>query len=74
MAELVTALKENRVVEMFGAGTAAIVSPVYKLNYKGVDYTVPCKNGVAGDLAQRLLNSIMAIQYGEVDHPWSIVI
>jgi len=74
MTELVSALKENRVVEMFGAGTAAIVSPVYKLNHKGVDYTVPCKDGVAGELAQRVLNSIMAIQYGEVDHPWSVVI
>jgi len=74
MSELTAALNENRVLEMFGAGTAAVVSPVHKINYKGVDYKVPCKDGVAGEMAQRFMDSILAIQYGEVDHPWSIVI
>jgi len=74
MTELISALKENRVIEMFGAGTAAIVSPVHKLNYKGVDYAVPCKDGKAGELATRCMDTIMAIQYGEMEHPWSVVI
>jgi len=74
MTELIAALKENRVIEMFGAGTAAVVSPVHKLNYKGVDYAVPCKDGQAGELATRMMNQILAIQYGEVEHPWSVIV
>ena len=47
---------------MFGAGTAAVVSPINKLNYNGVDYNVPCKGGVAGDLTHRFMDTILAIQ------------
>jgi len=74
ITELMAALEENRVLEMFGAGTAAIVSPVHKINYKGIDYNVPCKDGVAGELSQRLMKHIMDIQYGDVKHAWSVVI
>ena len=39
--ELIKALKEKRVIEAFGAGTAAVVSPVKKLHFKGEDFAVP---------------------------------
>ena len=41
--ELVKALKEKKVIEAFGAGTAAVVAPVKKLHYDGTDYEVPIK-------------------------------
>jgi len=74
MTELLTALKENRVIEMFGSGTAAVVSPVYKLHYKGTDYSIPCKDNVAGDLTQRFMHTITGIQCGEIEHPWSVLV
>lgn len=76
MADLVVALQENRVIEAFGAGTAAIVSPICRINYRDRDYHVPLgiKGENAGELTQRLLDSIIAIQYGEVEHPWSVVV
>ena len=39
--EMIKACKENRVYEAFGAGTAAIVSPVKSFNYKGTTYEIP---------------------------------
>jgi len=74
MTQIVKALSENRVLEMFGSGTAAVVSPVNKINYKGVDYQIPCKNNTAGDLAQKLMHDLQAIQYGEVKSPWSVIV
>jgi len=70
---LVQALNDGRVIEIFGAGTAAIVSPVYKIFYEGKDYQVPCKDN-AGELTTRLMNTLMAIQYGELASPWSVIV
>jgi len=66
MNQLVKALKEGRVREMFGAGTATIVSPIKKINYKGQDWNIPLdpqdSNSQMGPLAKRLWDSIMSIQ------------
>lgn len=35
MAEIVRAIEEGRMLEMFGAGTAAIVSPIKAIHYQG---------------------------------------
>jgi len=71
---LIEAIDEGRVIEMFGSGTAAIVSPVNKIFYNGKDHIVPCKNNTAGELTTRLTNTILAIQYGEQPSPWSVVV
>ncbi|RKP18254.1 branched-chain amino acid aminotransferase [Rozella allomycis CSF55] len=73
MSQLIRAIKENRLIEMFGAGTACIVCPIERINYKGIDYKIPIdENLKAGKLTKRLMDTILAIQYGEVDHEWSI--
>lgn len=61
-------------IECFGAGTACIVSPVKGIGYMGKDYEIPLALGNAGKLTQRLADTIMDIQYGKVEHPWSVVI
>ena len=68
--EVMKACKEGRVYEAFGAGTAAIVSPVQSFIYQGETYKIPIdeKTG-AGKLTQRLLNTIIDIQYGKVKRP-----
>jgi branched-chain amino acid aminotransferase len=73
MKSLIQALKEGRVIEMFGAGTAAIVSPVYKIFYQGKDHSVPCKDN-AGELTSKLMESLLSIQYGETNSPWSVIV
>ncbi|RNF27087.1 branched-chain amino acid aminotransferase [Trypanosoma conorhini] len=71
--ELVTALQEKRVVECFGCGTAAIVSPVEALCYKQVKYDVPCPPPETS-FTHRMLNTIQDIQYGVLEHEWSRVV
>lgn len=65
-------------MEMFGAGTAAIVSPIKKVHYDGHDIHVPLdpkdKTQQAGPLTRRFAEAIMGIQYGEVPNKWSVVI
>ncbi|CAG8636967.1 12388_t:CDS:2, partial [Racocetra fulgida] len=41
MPEVVNALKEGRLREMFGSGTACIVTPIKVIHYRGEDLEVP---------------------------------
>ncbi|KAG1645693.1 hypothetical protein G6F44_001574 [Rhizopus delemar] len=78
MPELRELVKEGRVLEMFGAGTACVVSPVKEIGYMGEDLKIPLDpndpNSQAGPYTKRFNDAIYAIQYGEVEHPWSVVI
>jgi branched-chain amino acid aminotransferase len=65
--ELIDAAKNGSLKEAFGTGTAAVISPVGQITYKGVDHIVA--GGKMGELSQRLYNEIVAIQYGEKADP-----
>ncbi|CAM9279670.1 unnamed protein product [Heterosigma akashiwo] len=74
MAEVVEASDEGRLMECFGAGTAAIVCPVNSIHYMGKDITLPTGSEI-GPVAQYFFEEITAIQYGDrSDHPWSVLI
>lgn len=67
--EEVTSAAESGVLkEAFGAGTAAIISPVGQLTYKGLDY--PVAGGAMGEMSRRLYEEIVAIQYARKDDPY----
>lgn len=71
MTELITALNEKRLLEVFGSGTACVVSPVDTINYLGKDYKIPTmKQNDSLNLA--FLKEITNIQYGKVKHPWAV--
>lgn len=76
MPEVIKAIKEGRLLEIFGTGTAAIITPVNNIRYKGENYEIPLdgsdKKYSAGPLARRLWDSLIAIQYGEIAHEWSV--
>jgi branched-chain amino acid aminotransferase len=76
MPEVRRAAEEGRLLEVFGAGTAAIVSPVRTIHYEGEDIEIPLQPGKeAGPLAERMKNWIEGIQYGEEpNHPWSYIV
>jgi len=78
ITEVIDAIKENRMIEAFGTGTAAIVSPVKALGFMGVDYDIPLDKedptAKAGKLTRRIMSAITDIQYGRVPHPWSVVV
>lgn len=73
MGELAEAAEEGRLMEAFGTGTAAVVSPVRKINWRGRDIECGLKEGEeAGEVAARMKAWIEEIQYGDVEHPWSV--
>jgi branched-chain amino acid aminotransferase len=73
--DFIEAHQEGRIMEVFGTGTAAIVSQVSEIHYEGEDYNIPTPSTSSDSLGIRLMEEILAIQYGERgDHPWSIVV
>ncbi|RIB03080.1 aminotransferase [Gigaspora rosea] len=78
MSEVVKALKEGRLREMFGSGTACIVTPIKEINYRGQDLKVPLDpndaSSNAGPITRRISDTLMGIQYGEIPHEWSVVL
>jgi branched-chain amino acid aminotransferase len=74
--DLIRAVEEGRMVEAFGAGTAAIVAPVKAFAFQGKEYPVPLsgRDGKAGKLTERLSETLMGIQYGRIPHPWSVIV
>jgi len=74
MAEVTTAIKEGRMIEAFGSGTAAVLSPIKLIAYKGVDYSIPLASGNSGELCNRLWQTITSIQDGRLEHEWSVVV
>ncbi|KAF2496258.1 branched-chain-amino-acid aminotransferase [Lophium mytilinum] len=75
MQEVSDASDEGRLLEIFGSGTAAVVSPVRKISWKG--RLVECgleDNQEAGPIAQQMKDWMEEIQYGDKgseDHHWS---
>ncbi|KAI6177293.1 Branched-chain-amino-acid transaminase [Aphelenchoides bicaudatus] len=79
MEEIRRAIAENRIKQIFGAGTACIVSPVGRILYRNPhtqlyeDLIIPTMT--AGNLMQRLYATILEIQYGRIDMPgWSRIV
>lgn len=72
MTDLAEAADEGRLLEAFGTGTAAVVSPVRRIGWRGRDVDCGLREGEeAGDVTKRMKDWIEGIQYGDVDHPWS---
>ena len=68
--EVIGAANNGSLKEAFGTGTAAVISPVGQITYKGEDHIVA--GGKMGELSQRLYDEIVAIQYAakEDTHGW----
>jgi branched-chain amino acid aminotransferase len=72
--EVMQAGRDGTLSEMWGTGTAAVVSPVGTLGYKGEDVTI--NHGETGEVTRRLYDSIVGIQYGRTNDPhgWTSVV
>lgn len=79
IGEMEQLIHENRLVEMFGAGTACIVCPISSIHLKGgqvlripyFDITKPSEGAHENTLTRRILKAITDIQYGKVPHRWA---
>ena len=62
--EVMKAAKDGSLTEMFGVGTAAIVSPVGTLGYKGEDVVI--NGNKVGEVSKLLYEKMMGIQRGRI--------
>jgi branched-chain amino acid aminotransferase len=70
--EVVAAAADGTLKEMWGTGTAAVISPVGELAVK--QHRLVINGGRIGELTQRLYDTIVGIQYGTVPdaHRWTV--
>lgn len=60
--ELIDDYKSGALEEVFGSGTAAVISPVGVLGYEGKDYVI--NGGKVGPFAQKMFDYITGLQSG----------
>ena len=72
IAEIEEAWKNGTLEEVWGTGTAAVISPVGKLR-KG-DEIMQIHDGGIGELSQKLYDTVTGIQLGKVEdtHGWIV--
>jgi branched-chain amino acid aminotransferase len=70
--EVVEAAHRGTLREVWGTGTAAVISPVGELSYKGERIVI--NGGQIGELTRRLYDAIVAIQYAMAPDPrgWTV--
>ena len=62
ITEVMEKLKSGELLEAFGTGTAAVISPIGDLHYQGQDWSI--NGGAVGPLSQSLYGEITGIQKG----------
>ncbi len=62
--EVIKALDDGKLDEAFGSGTAAVITPVGSLGYKGKDYDI--NDLKVGELTQKLYDTLTGIQWGKI--------
>ena len=72
--ELFEAAENGTLEEAWGTGTAAVVSPIGQLFYKGKEYVV--SGNKIGEVTQKLYDNLTGIQWGKVEdeNGWSYVV
>jgi len=72
--ELLKAAEDGTLEEVFGSGTAAVISPVGHLRFG--DKVLQVKDGGIGELSQKIYDTITGIQLGKIEDPfgWSVEI
>jgi len=73
MMEVKKALHENRLLEIFGAGTACVVSPVERIFYMGENLMIPTLEHDE-PVWKEICTTLTDIQYGRTKHPWAVAI
>ena len=68
--EVMQAHADGRLTEMWGTGTAVVISPIGELGFRGTRMVI--NGGTTGELTQRLYDAIASIQYGATNdaHGW----
>ena len=70
--EIYTAAKEGALEEVWGTGTAAVISPVGKLRWD--EHIMEVQDGGIGPISQKLYDTVTGIQTGKIEdtHGWTV--
>ena len=70
--EIAKAYDEGKLLEAFGSGTAAVISPIGELKWG--DKIMTINGGKIGALSQKLYDNLTGIQWGRIEGPegWSV--
>ncbi len=69
--EVISAYEDGTLEEVFGSGTAAVISPVGVLAYKGKEYVI--NDGKVGPFAQKMYDFIEGLHTGEFEYTFGFV-
>lgn len=73
MDRIIDLNKKGRLLEMFGAGTAVVISPISRVGFLDQEIHVSTMSQ-AQPVYQRVKDTLLAIQYGHIEHPFAKVI
>jgi len=68
MPQVLAAHEAGKLLEVFGSGTAAVISPMSQLVFQGRSLII--NQGRIGDWTQRLFETLTGIQYGKMEDPF----
>ena len=71
--ELIDAYKAGKLEEVFGSGTAAVISPVGELGYDHADIKMVLNGGAIGPFAQKMYDYIDGLHTGEVEDTFGFI-
>jgi len=74
MQEVKAASQNGRLVELFGAGTAAVISPVDRIGYMGEDVLIPTGEDGMGPVSRVMWKELNGRQTGKIPSDWSVVV
>lgn len=71
MPQVRAAAEQGRLLEVFGAGTAAVICPIHKIFYDGAEIDVPTGNRI-GPVSDAFFRKLSDIHYGRVQSDWAV--
>ena len=74
MGEVKEASNNGKLVELFGAGTAAVISPVDKIGYLGEDVLIPTGPDGMGPVSRVIWRELIGRQFGTIPSEWSVTV
>jgi len=74
MKEVKAASESGHLVELFGAGTAAVISPVDKIGYQGADVVIPTGQDGMGPISKPIWTELVGRQTGVIPSEWSVIV
>lgn len=74
MKEVKEASLSGELVELFGSGTAAVISPVYKIGYLGEDVHVPTGEDGMGPVSRPVWTELVGRQTGTIPSDWNVYV